>query len=215
MPTGLKVIGSHGVAQIDETNKNFVVVASGSKSSGDWGVAGVSNFVQIVVTNAVNPVIAFRCTEQVALGYTSISGSTWTITLLTNIPAALSYWVFDESPATNPGNFGLEIYNAAGQRVYHSEQKPLRVVGTGAGTYASGPTYAVIRPDPGYAYTSTPTGLPFPEEYDFQGYLMSAAVNSNVISETGVQVDNSLVSPDPGSYSGVTGATLVIDVTNF
>lgn len=215
MPVGFQVSGSHGVAQIDETHKNFVLVAQGSKASGDWAAAGVSNFVQVVVTNAVAPLIAFSCAQLVGFGYTSISGSTWTFTFLTNNPATFNYWVFDVSPASSPASFGLEIYNGASERVFHTSQKPLRVVGVGAGTYASGRTYAVIRSDAGYSYTSTPTGLPFPEEYQFDGTTEAASVSSNVVTAGSVVVDNSLVSPDPGSFTPTIGPTLVVDVTHF
>jgi hypothetical protein len=215
MPAGLQVFGSHGVLQIDETYKNFVMVASGSKASGAWAAAGVSNFVQVVVTNAVTPLVAFSCANQVGLGYVGISGSTWTFTFLTNNPATMNYWVFDESPSASPGSFGFEVYNAAGARVFHSSQKPLRVVGVGAGTYASGRTYAVIRSDAGYSYTSTPTGLPFPQEYQFDGETVAAAISSNVVTAGSVVVDDALVSPDPGSFTPTIGPTLVVDVTHF
>ena len=99
--------------------------------------------------------------------------------------------------------------------MFHTSQKPLRVVGVGAGTYASGRTYAVIRSDAGYSYTSTPTGLPFPEEYQFDGTTEAAAVSSNVVTAGSVVVDNSLVSPDPGSFAPTIGPTLVVDVTHF
>lgn len=216
MTAGLQVYGSHGVIQIDQDYRNFVVVASGSKVSGDWVASGASNYLQIVVTSATAPLLAFKCAEQVGLGYTAISGSTWTITLLTNNPAALDYWVFDVSPAASPASFGLEIYNASSERVFHTSQKPMRVVGTGAGTYASGRTYAVIRADPAWTYLSTPTGLPFPEEYQFDGYIEAAAVSSNVVTAGSVTTDNSLVSPDPGSFTpAYIGPTLVVDVTHL
>ena len=216
MPAGLQIIGSHGIAQIDETYKNFVVVASGSKASGDWAVSGVSYFVNIVVSDAVAPLLAFKCAEFVALSNTAISGATWTITLRTNNPAALDYWVFDESPSTSPASVGIEIYNSAGARVYHSAQKPLRVAGTGAGTYTSGRTYAVIRADPGFASSTTATGLPFPEEWQFDGAIEAAKVVSNVVTAGGVTTDNALVSPKPGVFTAAyIGPTLVIDVTYF
>jgi len=216
MPAGIQITGSHGTAQIDENYKNFVVVANGSKVTGDWAVAGASSYLHIVVTNAVNPIVAFKCAEQVGLGYTAISGSTWTITLLTNNPAALDYWVFDESPSTSPASVGIEIYNSAGARVYHSAQKPLRVAGTGAGTYTSGRTYAVIRADPGFASSTTATGLPFPEEWQFDGAIEAAKVVSNVVTAGSVTTDNALVSPKPGVFTPTyIGPTLVIDVTYF
>jgi hypothetical protein len=215
MPVGLQVYGSHGVLQIDENYKNLVVVASGSKVTGDWTFAGGSYYVQITVTNFVTPLIAFKSDEDVGLGYSSISGSNWTFTFLTNNPAAMSYWVFDQSPSASPGNVGLEVYNNSGERVYHSEQKPMRVAGVGPGTYASGRTYAAIRGDAGMSWTTVPSGLPWPEEWQYDAYIPSAKVASNVITDVGVSVSSALIINDAGNYTSYQTPTLIVDVTNF
>lgn len=215
MPAGIQIFGSHGVLQIDENYKNLVVVAQGSKAALDWASAGVSYNVSIAVPNFVTPLIAFKSDEQVGLGYSSISGSTWTFFFLTNNPAPMSYWVFDQSPAPSPGSIGFEVYNAAGERVFHSAQKPMRVVGVGAGTYPSGRTYATIRGDAGMSYTTIPSGLPFPEEYQYDSSIASAKVASNVVTLDGVTNGSALTINDAGSYTSFVTPTLVVDVTNF
>ena len=215
MPAGLQIYGSHGVLQIDENYKNLVVVASGSKASGDWTASGGSYYVQITVTDFVTPMVAFKSDEDVGLGYTSISGANWTFTFLTNNPAAMSYWVFDQSPSASPASFGFEVYTAAGERVFHSSQKPLRVVGVGAGTYASGRTYAAIRGDAGMSWTTVSSGLPFPEEWQYDAYIPSAKVASNVITDVGVQVSSALIINDAGNYTSDITPTLIVDVTNY
>jgi hypothetical protein len=214
MPVGLQVFGSHGIAQIDENYKNLVVVAQGSKVSGDW-VGGITYSLSIVVSNFVTPLIAFKSDEDVGLGYSSISGSNWTFVFLTNNPAPMSYWVFDQSPSASPASFGFEVYNAAGERVFHSSQKPLRVVGVGPGTYASGRTYAAIRGDSGMSWTTVPSGLPFPEEWQYDSFIPSAKVAANVITDAGVQVNSALIINDAGNYTSNVSPTLIVDVTHF
>jgi len=215
MPVGLQVFGSHGIAQIDENYKNLVVVAQGSKASGDWGIAGVSYFVSIPVTNFVTPLIAFKSDNPVGLGYSSIVGSTWTFVFLTNYPGDMSYWVFDQSPSASPGSFGFEVYNAASERVFHSSQKPMRVVGVGGGTYASGRTYAAIRGDAGQSWSTVPSGLEFPEEWYYTSYIPAVSVASNVVAMGDVNTGNAYIINDAGSYTSDVTPTLVVDVTHF
>lgn len=215
MPAGLQIFGSHGVIQIDETHKNFVVVQQGSKVSGDWSFSGGSYFTSVVVTNAVAPLVAYKSDAVVAFVHTSISGSTWTFGFRSDTPDAMSFWVFDEAPASSPDNFGLEIYNASGQRVFHSSQKPMKVVGTTTGTYASGRTYAVMVTTASYHQSSVPSGLPFPEEW--QGYDSATGynVNANLISEGSVTLFNGYTINEGGNYDDPAPSPIVVDVTYF
>ncbi len=215
MPAGLQIWGSHGVLQIDETYRNFVVVASGSKAPGDWSVAGDAYSVQIVVASTVAPLVAFRCAQQVGLAYTAISGTTWTLTFLTNTPATLDYWVFDVAGAASSSASYLEVFDDAGARVFDAGHKPLRVVGVGGGTYTSGRTYAAIQAAPSFAYVTAPSGLPYPEEYTYYSSISSAAVVSNVVTLGDVTTANGYVINDAGSFSSPVGQVLVVDVTHF
>lgn len=147
--------------------------------------------------------------------FISVSGSTWTFTIMSPTNGAtFDYWVFDQGVSVS-GNAGLEVYSAGGALVYKSGGKPLRIVGTGGGTYASGRTYACIQTTNGWSFSQF--------DFDFDGlidsyssYFGAFTVASNVITDLPFIYE---------SYSGFAGVDdsytdpnyqlLVVDVTNL
>lgn len=168
MPAGLQAINDSGVFQIDDTYRNMQLVSKTSVTamtqvSYGGSYDGIVNYwyKDIVVTDAVNPVIALNgnTTQWLIIGAVNISGSTWTFRVFSDADVDFTYYVFDVYQGTPPtSGVGLEVYNSAGQLQYTSARFPLRAVqqvvtssldATKTTTLSSGPTYAIVTQRPG------------------------------------------------------------------
>lgn len=138
MAHGLRVIGSHGVVQIDEVWPNFGNVARGRYTfSSGWPSDGskISGSGPGDTWGAQTPVIAFTATD-----YTHLTtfGSPWAWDLSPAFPPAgaaanpdIKWYVFDKVPvgASLAGVYGLIVRDAAGNITFRSDMPPMRVIG--------------------------------------------------------------------------------------
>ncbi len=234
MPTGLKIYNDSGIKQIDENFKNFVLVKAGSVTcSTSQSSGGVTKYyASISLTNAVNPLIALKCSDSYGICpyFASISGTTWTFIIFTrNSGVTVNYWIFDEIASVTE-TAGLTIFKADGSVAYHSSKYPLRIVG-GLGAYTSGRSYAVIQNDPGFFNINTDNGIvptrekipgdpPWEEEryYQYHAYLRTSVVSDNVTSTNTFTWENYETQgydfhQYPFDYNNT--QFLTVDVTNF
>lgn len=228
MPAGLRIRNESGIVQIDDRTINFALKVKGSvTTSTPWSTGGVTKYITtIVVTNCASPMLALACTDKVAHYYTSVSGTTWTFHILTLVNGAtVNYWVFDrpaEPPPRSPGDVIFDIRNAAGDLVFWVEAKPLRIVGVGSGTFASGRVYATIQTAPGWGFFETNPGG---ATIFYRAWYGASAINSNVVvagpgaigpSAPGILFESySFPGTGPESYESPAYQFLVVDVTNF
>lgn len=154
MTAGLQVRNNAGVLQVDETYVNYVLVASGTSSGATlWYAGGGSNppavyYTDITVTGRTAPMIAIRAGFGVVVLRATVSGGTWTWRILRNGTSNFDWFVFDLASVESAATFGLEVFNASAQRVYHSSQKPLRVAGEFG--YGDGDGFAIDSVPPVY-----------------------------------------------------------------
>lgn len=126
MPEGLEVFNDAGQRVIDPEIQNFGLIASGRVTTS--AIVGNFRYHDIVSAGRVSPILALNAGGNwVGILGVSISGSTYTWRVVTLSAANVDYWLFDETPVVE--NFGLEVFNAAGDRVYHSGIGAMRVVG--------------------------------------------------------------------------------------
>ena len=219
MPVGLEVYNDSGVYQIDGSAPNYMLKASGSGTCNTAQTTGgrTRYYTTIAVTSSEAPLIALGNTSHRMLVYAvSVSGSTWTFMIVSSTNGAtFNYYVFDKN-VTPSGTVGLEVYNASGALLYKSGGKPLRIVGAGAGTYASGRTYACFQTSNGFNFTAI--DFASDGEITYSSFLGAFTVASNVVTELGFQYENYTYSGDVDFYDEYTDpnyALIVIDVTHF
>jgi hypothetical protein len=123
MPVGLQIKGSHGFTQIDSSYRNLVLVDQGSVTSSTGG--------SLVKAGRTTPILAIKPTflgggtKAAVISGLDITGSTYTWYVANG---SCDYWLFDVAPVRAHGA-GLRVFNPAGDVVFDSGYKPLRVIG--------------------------------------------------------------------------------------
>jgi hypothetical protein len=124
MPAGLQIFNDSGTVQIDELWRNY-----GFKQVQTQSVTADSDGTIVDVTAVGTDIlIAPRPTTLLVAPMQSyLSGSTWTYRFMfrsyfvgETITETVSFYVFDMLDGTY-SNVGLEVFNASGQRTFHSD----------------------------------------------------------------------------------------------
>ncbi|SEG59261.1 hypothetical protein [Bosea lathyri] len=132
MSAGLQIINDAGTVQIDETYKNLCFrerrAISLSHSAGNA-------YHDIVITGRTVLVAMQSQYYAPFLLSTQFDGTNWTyrwgFTFLgAGYPSSgTAYlWIFDDAPP-NPDSFGFEVYDAAGELIFQSNAKVLKISG--------------------------------------------------------------------------------------
>ncbi|MBQ4853228.1 hypothetical protein IMW82_00845 [Rhodanobacter sp. B2A1Ga4] len=149
------------------------------------------------------------------------------IVALGGVGTSVDYYIFDLPQPIAGDNAGLQVFNAAGDMVFSSSHRYVRIVGSitaSAGpslpsnsiTLAAGKTYAVMQNNP-MAYAKIVNQSPVPGEQDWYLYSMRGCfkVASNVITAVASEfaaVHYGVTVPPP--YS-VAATGFVVDVTGY
>jgi hypothetical protein len=127
MTAGIRIISDQGTIQIDETYRNlFVRVA---------GVGGT---------------IPAQASDLCAMIPTTITGDNYRWG--NPVTSTTKWWLFAVLTGTATARFGLQIRDAAGNRIFDTSQQPLRIVDVltitnltaGSKAYPAGRQYAVV-----------------------------------------------------------------------
>lgn len=226
MTAGFTAYNADGAIQFDASYPNYVLIKSGTSftpTSAYFPFQGV-----ITVTNANNPIIAFRGNNY---GYFRVgkSGSTWTFYIFVNSGGYnfQGYYIFDDVTTTNI-NVGMTIYDETGALTYSSESYPLRLRNfvTTADLPPTSPqlntppttitgldtskTYAVIMCSPRrFVYTT--------QQQPFISYAWGDFLNTTVAGQ--ITITFSLYVSGQGTapyiFSRAGGTVLAVDVTNY
>lgn len=137
MPAGLQIFNDAGVYQIDETYINYVLISKGTATTNSASPnysfsARPIYYVEITATGRTAPILALKGTygDAVCVVGGSVSDGTWKWRVAASDNGiSFDYYIFDVAPLSSD-NFGLQVFNTAGDPVFHSSQKPLRVAGT-------------------------------------------------------------------------------------
>ncbi len=133
MPAGLTIYNDTGTVQIDESWQNYcfkqlipaTVTVYATTPPNPPGVAG--NTYQMTVSGTEALMIACRAEHlQPMMLHSYFDGSTWTFNWLFFSPSGeatetVNFYTFDVPPGGAFSNVGLEVFNASGSRVYHSD----------------------------------------------------------------------------------------------
>lgn len=211
MAFGMEIYDASGVLQADCNLLSYFCRKSGTGTT--VAATGVGNTVPskgVIPAAGAGysyPLIAVSCA-----GYTvarvgnSISGD---ITFACSAPTGTSftYYIFDYSPALPASSFGIELYNASGQRTFSSNYFPMQAVNvlTSGSVTQTGKTLAVGLPELGGYRTAgvlnyflggvevIPDG---PGSYDSTGYQNDCKLYGGTISNSGQTLTYSTVSFD-------------------
>lgn len=167
MTAGLIIQNDSGNVQIDETYRNMHLRQKTS-------CVGLSSD-SVIGTGLNNPIFAIWSSFAVSLGSSLrkefSTPSTWHLEHVIPSGQTIEVFAFDIGAPLAADNFGLVIYDASGNLVFHSSGKPLVVPYNGTVTHAknttadytfgSGRKYAVIplAPHPGYTFNAISDGF--------------------------------------------------------
>jgi hypothetical protein len=222
MPAGLQVINNFGTVSIDENWQNYgliqktqaAITAYGTSPPNPAGYNGMLYQMSVAGTES----LLIACKASVLLPvmlHSYFDGSTWTFNWLFLPPLVATYsetvefYIFDVLPVTGFSNFGFEVFNAAGKRVFHSDCNPMRVAAIqgcdAAFTGVSGRSYVpLIARNPIFGDFVSPVG------FRAHSYCLRVS-GSNIITDYRQLGGGCGAS---GSYSNI-GAFAAIDVTGF
>lgn len=216
MPVGFENFNDSGSMQLSANLRNPVLRASGTHTT----VAGTQIISYTRAASGDSPLLAVAPASG-SLRYmgTNFSGLTqnWHFEYFNGaVGDSIPYYVFDKPPAPS-GNFGIELYDAAGNLTYSIQNKPLRIVEAVSGavppgvaldkTYVAGRQYAAIvsRPSANLIYRT------LPNQTDFRGLTVQKITD-------GIRLHNEVYANATGdSHTSVFGPyqVLITDVTNY
>jgi len=226
MPTGFQVLNDSSTYQVDETYKNFQLSNAGSGTTSSLYSDGSYSYYyyDYTITNAVNPILAVYCANRyVTVTAITKSGSTWTFRVVSGFNnASVELYVFDVV-TTSPHNYGLQIFNASAELVYHSGNKPLRIValidnsGTTTYTYTSGRKYATVILAPGFSQDGTTIEKAVKREWTYYSGVQNTSQHVIVFSNGAIQISDitSYTYDPPFTFPVDFAQGLVVDITNF
>lgn len=227
MSFGMEILSDAGVLQADANLFGYFCRRSATVTSvadPGYGITIPSVFI-VPKTTYTYPLFAFRSNgHRIARVGTTGSGD-HAFASSAPIGTTLDYYAFDYGPTlpAMASPFGIEMFNASGQRTFSSDQFPMRITGlfdTGSQTQ-TGKTMAVALPRTGAYRTAgpirynkggvevlRPEGEPwdFPADYDETFYDQENDLYGGSVTNAGQTVNHELVSfnniqigPEPGN----------------
>lgn len=212
MAYGLEIRNTNNIIQIDDTNPGLGLVQSGELYTNSYSI-GKLWVRSVVVNNATDPIIALRGDGPLAISGRVVSGSTVTFYVLGAQNTRFNYWIFDKYPA-NTGNYGLEVYDSAGNRTFASDYPPLRVVDftNFTQTLPSGRVHAIIQEKPAYYNFS----FGFNPPYTINEYYQGTYVYDSDTSAISTLMLNGQFTSSEQQFDGTANPKmLIVDVTGI
>lgn len=222
MPAGLTVYNTGSTVQIDENWKNYgyrqkIPVTVTSYDTSPPNPAGFNGATyQLAVSGSPQLLVACKASDLLPVKQHSYySSGTWylnwifmkQIGVFGAVSETVEFYVFDEMNSSY-SNVGLEVFNASGERVYHSDAPVMRLGGASVGiqgcnvgfTGDSGRTYVPLILIPPFVSANVGSG----NRHFSYG---NRSVGSNILAEGTPQLGSSgslTVSVDlPGLYAAI------------
>lgn len=147
MPAGFEAWGDHGYQQIDGNYRNLRLFDHGICSCDQASTSGAGIYIGAITVTRSAPVVAFRCSVYCVPQQVDLGNGSFSYRFLTKGAALVEYFVFSPDAPVTPGNSGLQVFNPAGQLVFDSSDKAMKVldfyVGTGGNLRTYGPRIAI------------------------------------------------------------------------
>lgn len=221
MTAGIRIVNEHSSVQIDENWKNYGFRQKFSATLTAYATsppnpAGYNGAVyRVVVSGSPQLLVACRAATLMPVKmHCFYGGGTWTQNWLflspdlTTVTETVDFYVFDAMAGTY-SNVGIEIFNAAGERVFHSDA-PVMKVGSAASAGVQ-PCNTGFSGDAGHDYVPLILANPYVAElYVGSGirvssYALRTSGSSISASRTGLlgAVDALGVADLPGLYAAI------------
>lgn len=214
MPVGFQVFLADGTTvQADDTYRNLSVNEQGTAVTTTPTNAGgtVSSFVLFYRTGLTMPLLAVGGSGS-AVGQTFFDAANNRCGFIITsgaVGSSVPYYIFDVPFATDP-RFGLQVFNAAGQKTFDITQKYMRVNDMYQSsvssivnkTYDASRVYACIHMITGFRISAVAGNT----------QLLSTRVSAGVVTSQGLVVDGSQGIP---SINETSATILVVDVTHY
>lgn len=221
MPTGLEIVGSHGIVQVDE---NYKVPALRHKLTGLTGNFSFAAVRPIVCLAGANPVLLRAVHPD--------NANPGNFVAVVVASGAFTAYIFDDPIAPGTGNEGFQVWRADGSLVFDSRLLYLRVatqsnldkvqLGQGGSVVLPGlvgtKTYAMLVTRPGLRIISggSPSGF---GQYHAAAYSFGAMAGAGYAYAVDMQSFTlSVGSAYYDSYNDGTardGQAIAVDVTGF
>jgi hypothetical protein len=213
MTVGFQIFLADGTTvQADDTYRNLSVREQGSAVTTTATAAGGTSFVTFFRNGLTMPLLAVGGTGlAVGQAFFDAANNRWgfIITSAGGVGTAVPFYIFDVPFDTDP-HFGLQVFNAAGQKTFDIMQKYLRV----NDMYQSGVSAPVNRnydPARDYACIHMITGFRI-SAVAGNTQLLATRVAAGAVTSQGITVDGSQGIP---SINESPATILVADVTHY
>lgn len=223
MAFGMEIFDSSGVLQADCNLLSYFCRKSGTGTT--VSATDIGNTVPskgVIPTAGAGytyPLVAIVCAGYVVARASNTPSTDIIFACSAPTGTAFSYYIFDYSPALPSSSFGIELYNASGQRTFSSNYFPMQVINvlTSGNVTHTGKSLAVGLPELGGYRTAgdldyylggvqvIPDG---PGSYDSTGFQNDGKLYGGAISNSGqtltygtVSIDDVYVGPEAGDIS--------------
>lgn len=221
MPAGLTIFNQGGTTQIDENWKNygFRYKFSGTFTVYDTSPPNPTGFngatYQVVLGGSPQMLVACKAAVLLPIKQHSFySGGTWTLNWLFMkqlgvfgaVSETVEFYVFDTMDGSF-SNVGMEVFNAAGERVFHSDAPVMRLGGANVGVQPcntpfygdSGRTYVPLILTPPFVAASVGFGT---RHFSYGNRSLGSYIHAEGTPQLGSTA--SLTSADlPGLYAAI------------
>lgn len=238
MPTGLAIYNDHNTLMLSHNIQNPTLLAKGTVTT----VTRTSNpettskaTISFAGSSSDFVLCAFRPPNAsmfvLSNFYDSDSGNwVWNLNGDEAVGVSIPYWIFGIDTLVQSEDYGLEIYDASGNLMFHNQTKPLRLTDVitsdnGSYTYDSGRTYAaVIGRYCGSLYWEEGARNPVSGDIEEGFYSLNAAAVgvkgiTNGIELGGILLQDPDFGTDTPDYSQErywsTGGFMIVDVTGY
>lgn len=209
MAFGMEIYDANGVLQADCNLLSYFCRKSGTGTTvAPTGVGNTTPSKGVIPTAGLGytyPLIAVVCSGYSVARVGNSTSTDMTFACSAPTGTSFSYYIFDYSPALPASSFGIELYNASGQRTFSSNYFPMQAIGilTSGSVTHTGKTLAVGMPELGGYRTAGQIdyylgGMQVIPDwgYDSTGYQNDSKLYGGTISNSGQTLTYSTVSFD-------------------
>lgn len=244
MTAGLFLKNEAGGIQIDETYPSVGLIQSGNLTiqtinhSGWSSSFGYDEHGAIITVTGTRPILALGGDYFCGIKSTVDNGDgTWTFQVCAEVAANghdVPYYVFDNATLVADEGCGLLVWNAAGELVFASSQKPMRLIDIKTGSLPSGwsnsaNTYAnswVYETSRTYAFAPLSTGYRYrwvfpnpgqPVEQWFEAFYGAKRIAGGIQAQIAglLALTASNKDSQAGDFETQNYGFLIFDVTNY
>lgn len=227
MAYGLELINDLGSLSITEKYRNPILAQSGNMTTQTLSNGtNFSSYAEVSYTRnslAELPILAIRPSGATALlGIADSDTLTWTWIFYSTLAAGQSipYWLFADEEPVDADSWGMHIFDASGNRIYSTAEKPMRMIdlntptvpntsiGSVSYTYTAGRTYAAAL----VRWAENSSYILMTDETKFRWGCVTGITDGIAVTGFHAQT-NSGNTPSPADWT--TMRVPIIDVTNY